>query len=237
METALIVVSVIGGGFIAILLAFLFVVKNHKEKKAATNASSPVQTSSQVTSPPDDVLTKLKKRIEKIQEKDSFFPVLLALGFVGAIWLMADGLVWWSFFVNNGRGVWVLLAVLITGTIVYPKKAVPVLFVLLLISLGCYFGPKMTVAREGPKSTAQVGFFDGEMQLKAGQWSETIFIKNGFKWSGPKGIPCSVLINGLKVIPFNSNEYKTIPLSEGIVKSIQFKYPIDTTIIFTQLTK
>jgi hypothetical protein len=149
---------------------------------------------------------------------------------------MADGLPWWSFFVNNSSGAWVLLAAIIVATVVYKKKAVPVLGILLLISLAFYFGPKMTVAREGPKSTAQVGFFDGEMQLKAGQWSQRIFIKGGFEMYCPPGIIYSLEINGTREVQWDGNG-RLFPLNEGIIRSLRIKSPVDTMMTFTQLTK
>ncbi len=235
METLWTVISILGGGIIiALLLFFFLVIKGHKKKKvsknANTNASTPPQTE---PSQGGGMLDNIKK----IKEEEWFWPLVLALGLIGAIGVMNKGLPWWGFLMDNGAGTFVLFVVLIAGTFVYPKKAVPVLAGLLLLSLVFYFGPKVTEAREGPKSAAQVGFFDGDIQLKAGVWSKTIFVKGGFDYKGPPNLPYIIKINGIKEIKCDGKGNILIPVSEGIVKSIQFQYPIDTMITFTQLTK
>ena len=240
METMWIVISILGGGIVTALLLFFFlVIKNHNKKKVSKNTNTNESTPPQTAPSQDSKFDVLKKRVTKVTGTECFFPLLLALGVVCAVWFMADGLPWWSFFTNNNNrsGAWVLLAAIIVATVVFKKKAVPYLGILLLISLGFYFGPKVTEAREGPKSAAQVGFFDGTLPLKAGQWSQTIFIKNGFDWDGPPNVPCVIKINGIKEIKHNGQGDINIPVSEGIVRSIQFQYPIDTMITFTQLTK
>jgi hypothetical protein len=232
METIWTVISILGGGIvIALLLFFFLVIKSHKKKKVSknTNESTPPQTAPSQGG-------RMLDNIKKIKEEEWFGPLVLALGLIAAIGIMNKGLPWWGFLMDNGAGTLVLFVVLIAGTIVYKKKAVPVLFVLLLISLGCYFGPKMTVAREGPKSTAQVGFFDGEMQLKAGQWSQRIFIKGGFEMYCPPGIIYSLEINGTREVQWDGNG-RLFPLNEGIIRSLRIKSPVDTMMTFTQLTK
>ncbi len=234
METALIVVSVIGGGFIATLLMVFLVMKNRKEKKETRTANTTASTPPQTT--PSQGGGKIDS-LKNIHGKEWFWPLVLAIGLIAAIGVMYDGLPWWGFLWDNKAGALVLIAALIAGTIVYPKKAVPILGILLLLSLGFYFGPKVTAAREGPKSAAQVGFFDGDVQLKAGVWSKTIFVKGGFDYKGPPNVPYIIKINGIKEIKCDGKGNVVIPVSEGIVKSIQFQYPIDTMITFTQLTK
>ena len=238
METLWTVISILGGGIIiALLLFFFLVIKGHKKKKvsknANTNASTPPQTASSQGG-------GMLDRIEEFKKKDWFWPLVLALGLIGAIGVMNKGLPWWGFLMDNGAGTLVLFVVLIAGTIVYPKKAVPVLAGLLLLSLGFYFGPKVTEAREGPKkSAAQVGFFDGTLQLKAGQWSETIFIKGGFEITCmTAGIIYSLEINGTKEVQWDGNN-RLLPPNEDIIRimSLRIKSPIDTKMILTQLTK
>ena len=232
-----IVISILGGGIVTALLLFFFlVIKNHNKKKVSKNTNTNESTPPQTAPSQDSKFDVLKKRVTKVTGTECFFPLLLALGVVCAVWFMADGLPWWSFFVTNKSGAWVLLVALIVATIVYKKKAVPVLGILLLISLAFYFGPKMTAAREGPKSAAQVGFFDGTLPLKAGQWSETIFIKNGFELYCPPGIIYSVTINGIKEIKWDGKSL-LLPPSEGLIKSLRIKSPVDTMMTFTQLTK
>lgn len=243
MDTLLIVI-VICAALIALLSVVLFAIKSKASgnKNAAINAGPPVQTPPQATPPTDGVLTNLKKGIGGIRKKDSFFPVLLALGVVGAIWFMGSGLPWLnSLFKDNSDGRWVLLAALIIATIVYPKKAVPALLALLLISLGFYFGPKVVVAYEGPKAPTvkSAGFFDGTLPLKANEWSETIFIKGGFEISCmTAGIIYSLEINGTKEVQWDGNN-RLLPPNEDIIRimSLRIKSPIDTKMILTQLTK
>ncbi len=217
------------------LIAYLFQLKPETDKLNPNRKTTPDLNTSVI----DKIKNLEVSGLGLLYKKEWFFPLLLALGVVCAVWFMADGLPWWSFFTNNNNrsGAWVLLAAIIVATVVFKKKAVPYLGILLLISLGFYFGPKVTEAREGPKSAAQVGFFDGTLPLKAGQWSQTIFIKNGFDWDGPPNVPCVIKINGIKEIKHNGQGDINIPVSEGIVRSIQFQYPIDTMITFTQLTK
>lgn len=234
METLWTVISILGGGIIiALLLFFFLVIKGHKKKKvsknANTNASTPPQTE---PSQGGGMLDNIKK----IKEEEWFWPLVLALGLIGAIGVMNKGLPWWGFLMDNGAGTFVLFVVLIAGTFVYPKKAVPVLAGLLLLSLVFYFGPKVTEAREGPKSAAQVGFFDGEMQLKADTWSERIFIKGGFEMYCPPGIIYSLEINGTKEVQWDGNG-RLFPLNEGLIRSLRIKSPVDTMMTFTQLTK
>lgn len=235
METMWTVIGILGGGIvIALLLFFFLVIKSHKKKKVSkntnTNASTPPQTA---PSQGGGMLDSIKE----IKDKEWFWPLVLAIGLIAAIGIMHNGLPVLGFLWDNIAGTFVLFVVLIAGTIVYPKKAVPVLGILLLLSLGFYFGPKVTAAREGPKSAAQVGFFDGDVQLKAGVWSKTIFVKGGFDYKGPPNVPYIIKINGIKEIKCDGKGNVVIPVSEGIVKSIQFQYPIDTAITFTQLTK
>lgn len=235
METLWTDIGIVGGGIIIALLLFYFlVIKRHKKKKvsknANTNASTPPQTASSQGG-------GMLDRIEEFKKKDWFWPLVLALGLIAAIGIMHNGLPVWGFLMDNIAGAFVLFVGLIAGTVVYPKKAVPVLGILLLLSLGFYFGPKVTATLEGPKSAAQVGFFDGDIQLKAGVWSKTIFVKGGFDYKGPPNLPYIIKINGIKEIKCDGKGNILIPVSEGIVKSIQFQYPIDTMITFTQLTK
>lgn len=215
------------------LIAYLFQLKPETDKLNPNHKTTPDLNTSVI----DKIKNLEVSELGLLYKKEWFFPLLLALGVVWAVWFMADGLPWWSFFTDNRSGAWVLLAALIVATIVYKKKAVPYLGILLLLSLGFYFGPKVTEAREGPKSAAQVGFFDGEVPLKAGVWSKTIFVKGGFDHKGPPNVPYTIKINGIKEIKCDGKGNILIPVNEGIVRSIQFNYPIDTMITFTQLTK